>query len=631
MMLTLVSPTIAAQPAGKPLVYPGPVSVACVSGTATVSVPSDTTEDGIFYVITQPDASGNFQVTAQVGDAYYMAGTPGNGWTATNNWNAVYTGVAPDCSAPTGPTTTQPTTTNPGTGPSVFALPLDCGTAPYPAPSGSNVGSVIGFSNYVLTQNGVAHTSGNITLTQPNEVLTLSFDWDASTYVQPGQYFVFEGPLDSSGNKVFASPKQWFPVWNHTGEFQAGCASVVDGDITVQFTSYVTNRWALGGSVELELELARDQSVESTTVDFTFDDGSTFSITIPGKPIDLFGKRGWFNRDDQGIEQPITSIRWQIHVPANADGYNNLVLADIAPAGNGWSFSCAGPAATSTMYNATAADGSPVHLDFSEQCSATAMTLTVARVPANTTVNFFFDADISSTAEGPFYNEATASADNLNTVPLDYEVRRTKGRGVADGIYSVTPQFPSITHAACVDEVNDTWIPAKVVLPTGPDGVSYVMTPNPFPETGGYVKIVASLDEGYYWANDISGWTFNESDNTMIYEAQVTNDPCVIETVTPTPDYPCVPPTPEVCIPTPTPEGENPPGEGTPTPPPCVPGPTPTVPAWCLVTPTPPTVNELPKTGGDQGSGNSTLIAAGMLAATVIAAAGAVTYRERTR
>ena len=625
----------------KTTVYPGSVLVtpgSCVDGTAvapTVSVPSDSTDDGIFYTITQPDATGAYSLTAQVGDAYLMAETPGNGWVFKNTWNATYAGTAelPDCAV--GPDQDTDTDDDADEDVGVLALPLDCGSIPYPAPTGEDVTSGVGFSNYVLTQNGVEHTSGPIELTSPDEVLTLSFDWDAATQISGGQYFVFEGPLDSNGNKVFTSATQWFPVWNYAGTNQAGCASVVGGDITVQFTNYVAGREGVGGTIDLFVELEAGSNTETRTIDFTFDDGSDFSITIPGVPSDSFGKRGWFLRDDQGLVENIAAIQWSFHVPASASGYTNLVLTDAAPEDGSWTFSCAGPSATDTTYSAFDTNGAPVTINFSEDCSAEAMTLSVAAVPANVSINFFFYADVTSEAEGPFYNLATASADEIETVTLPYEVRRTIGSGQADGDFVVTPIPPAITHAACVDEVNDTWIPASVTIPTDQEGVAYTFTPNPFPAEGGTLVVIATLDEGYTWSEETNGWVYDETNGTMVYEVEVTNDPCVIETPppteTPTPPTPCIPPTPEECIPTPTPSGEGTPvpgGEVTPTPPPCE---TPTIPAECQ-TPTPPPVREFPNTGSEaSGSVSSSLVISGLLVATTVVAAGAIAYRERMR
>lgn len=635
----------------KTTVYPGRVVVtpgSCVDGTivsATVSVPADTLDDGIYYVITQPDASGAFSVTAQVGDDYLMAETPGNGWVFKNKWNATYSGTAeiPDCDqGPNQNTDEDELESEDGTGVGVYALTDSCGTAPYPDPDGDDVSGVVGFSNYVITQDGVPQTSGSITLSQPDEVLTLSFDWDANTRITAGDYFTFEGPLDSNGNKVFTSATQWFPVWNDAGTHQAGCASVVGGDIVVQFTNYVNGRDNVGGNIALFVEMAAGSSTETRTVDFSFDDDSNFSITIPGVPTESFGKRGWFMRDDQGIVQGSTAIQWRLHVPASASGYTNLVLTDAAPSDGSWTFSCAGPSATTTTYSALDKNGAPVTISFSEDCTATAMTLSVDSVPAYTSIDFFFYSDITSGSEGPFYNEATASADEIETIVLPYEVRRTVGSGQADGDFVVTPIPPAITNAACVDEVNDEWIPASVTLPTDQEGVTYTMTPDPFPSEGGHLVVIATLDEGYVWSDETNGWVYDETNGTMVYEADVTNDPCVIETPSPspspspttppsptsTPEIPCVPPTPEECLPTPTPEGEGTPPGGEQTPPPCE---TPTIPAQCQ-TPTPPTVHELPKTGTDGSRGiHGTYVMAGMLVATAVVAAGAIAYRERTR
>lgn len=639
--MPLVSPATAAQ--SKPLVYPGVVAVqegTCVNGVitpATVSVPSDTTTDAIFYTITQPDAEGNFSVHAQVGDSNHLGAAPG--WSLDNVWNAYYNGVAPipNCDGPqqveTGDADEPGDSDVPDMG--VFALPQDCGSIPYPAPTGDDVTDVVSFSNFVITQGGVPHTGGAISLTSPNEVLTLEFDWTATAPVAAGQYFYFAGPLDTNGNKVFTSATQWFPVMNFAGTAQAGCASVVGGDIIVQFTNYVNPLAGVGGGIDLFVEMAAGSTEESNTIDFAFDNDSVFSIEIPGTPSGDFGKRGWFMRSDQGLVENLGAIRWQLHVPASSSGYTNLVLADYASEDGSWTFSCAGPLAADAVVVASGSQG-PVAVSYTEECSADAMTLTVASVPAGVSLDFYFYADITPGMEGPFYNIASAQADEFERIELPYEVRRTVGSGIADGSYAVLPVPPAVNHAVCV---NDEWIPASVILPTGQEGVTYSMTPNPFPAEGGYVVVTATLAESYIWAAGAAsnGWVLDESTGAMVYEADVTNTPCVEKTptptpppaITPTPEVPCVPPTPEECIPTPTPEGGTP-TAGTETPEPCV---TPTVPAWCLETPTPtpPTVTELPETGraAENGHGTNLLVVAGLT--LMIGVAFATTHRLRSR
>lgn len=633
MLMPFTVPSSFAQSTGKTVVYPGAVSIqagTCVAGSiipATVSVPSDTPVDGIFYTITQPDETGAFEIHAQVGDTYTMGDTSGTGWERTNEWNAFYRGTAPvpGCD---GPTQVNQSDDSDADDPvfGVFAFPQDCGTVPYPAPTGTDVTSNIGFSNYVLTQNGVPHTGGLIELSSPQETLTLTFDWASTSAVSSGQYFVFEGPLDSNNQKVFTSATQWFPVMNSTNTAQAGCASVVGGDITVQFTEYVNGRVPVAGSISLFVQMESGANEETTVIEFDFDDESSFSIEIPGTPSGEFGKRGWFMRPDEGLVDNIGSVRWQLHVPASPQGYTNLILEDHAPADGSWTFSCAGESASQAIVVANSSQG-PVNITFVEDCEATVMTLTVASVPANTSVDFYFYADITPGAEGPFYNIASAQAEEINRVELPYEVRRTIGSGIADGDMAVTPIPPAIDHAVCVDDV---WVPASVTLATNQEGITYTMTPNPFPEMGGPLTVVATLDTGFAWAEGAAanGWEYDAETNTMVYETIVLNDPCDVPTETPSPTpptvTPTVPPTEPPCIP-PTPEDCEPPEDGTP-----IPCETPTIPAWCLETPTPPTVTELPETGSAGSStGMNPLVFAGAAFAAIVAAAGVTIQRER--
>lgn len=632
MLIPFAAQPTFAQSAGKITVYPAAVSIqpgTCVDGVvtpATVSVPADTLDDGIFYTITQPDAEGNFEVHAQVGDAYAMGDTSGTGWERTNEWNAYYTGIAPVPTCEEGPSVpveedTEDEIEQPV---GVFALPQDCGEIPYPAPTGDNVNAGVVFSNITITQNGVVHTGGPISLTSPSEELTLSFDWASIGSVQAGQYFEFVGPLDTNGNKVFASATQYFPVYNSAGTAQAGCASVFNGDVSVQFTNYVNPLGSVDGRISIDLVMAAGSVEETTTIEFSFGDDSTFLIEIPGTPSGEFAKRGWFERPDQGLVDNLGSVSWQLHVPASASGYTNLRLIDSAPEDGSWTFSCAGEEPTSVLLVARDQHGRSVDLDYTEDCSATLMTLTIPAVPAQTSVDFYFSVDLTPGAEGPFYNVATAQADEMELVQLPYEVRRTVGRGILDGDFAVTPVPPAIDHAVCVDDV---WVPASVTLPVGQEGVSYSMTTDPFPAEGGHLVVIATLETGYTWATgaEANGWVLDSSNNTMVFEADVTNQPCdvptetpPVETPTPTPEEPCIPPPPEECVPPPGEEG---------TPEPCE---TPTIPAWCLETPTPPTVTELPSTGteGVAGSGNG-LIMAGAVIALLMTAAGVTIQRER--
>lgn len=614
----------------KIVVYPGVVSIqpgVCTDGvitSATVSVPSDTADDGIFYTITQPDATGNLEVHAQVGDAYTMGDTSGTGWERANEWNAYYRSTAPvpDCGdGPSLPDNTQADNTDDDADPAmgVFVLPQDCGSAPYPPPTGQNVTNRIVFWDFTITQNGEVHAGGPISLTSPTEELTLSFSWASTGPVSAGDFFEFLGPLDTNGQKVFTSATQYFPVMNTIGDAEAGCASVEYGDISVQFTEYVNPLGSVDGRISIDLVMAASSLEEATTIDFSFGDDSTFAIEIPGTPSGSFGKRGWFMRADQGLVENLGAVRWELHVPASPVGYTNLVLIDTAPADGSWTFSCAGPSSTETVAVASGPQG-PVSIEFEESCDATSMLLTVASVPANTTIDFYFYADITPGAEGPFYNAATAQADEFERIDLPYEVQRTVGRGVLDGDFAVVPIPPAIDHAVCVDDV---WVPASVTVPTGQEGVTYTMTPEPFPAEGGYLTVTATLASGYSWAigADSNGWVLDNETNTMVYEANVLNNPCDV-TPPPTPEEPCIPSPPEECILTPPAEGG--------TPEPCEPGPTPTIPAWCLETPTPPTVTELPETGtrgnGVMGDG---IIAASVVTALVIAAAGITIQRER--
>ena len=638
MMVSMLMPfavqSAFAQSAGKTVVYPGSVSIqsgSCVDGVrtaATVSVPSDTPNDGVFYTITQPDAQGKFRVHAQVGDTFTMGNTSGTGWERTNDWNAYYDGTAPVPNCGNGPslTTTSDDADNAGTDIGVFALPQDCGTIPYPAPTGSNVSSNIVFSNYTITQNGVVHTGGPISLSSPTEELTLGFNWASTGSVSSGQYFTFQGPLDTNGNKVFASATQYFPVLNSTGTAQAGCASVVNGDISVQFTEYVNPLNAVDGRISIDLVMASGSSEDTRTIEFTFDDDSTFTIEVPGTPAGEFAKRGWFERPDQGLVENLGSVGWQLHVPASSTGYTNLVLSDSAPQDGSWTFSCAGPNPTNVSLVALDSRGRTVALDFTENCNATSMTLTIPAVPAGVTLDFYFSADVTPGAEGPFYNIATAQADDMERVQLPYEVRRTVGSGMLDGDFAVAPIPPAINHAVCVDDV---WVPASVTLPSSQEGVSYTMTPNPFPAEGGPLVVIATVAQGYTWGTgaEANGWVLDTTNNTMVYEADVTNEPCEVptetppvETPTPPTEEPCIPPTPEECVP---PPGDDEDG----TPEPCV---TPTIPAWCLETPTPPTVTELPSTGTEGGNSANTILVASAVVALIVTAAGITIQRERS-
>lgn len=632
LMMPFAAQTGFSQSAGKTTVYPGAVSVqpgTCTDGVATaaiVSVPSDTLTDGIFYTITQPDDQGSFEVHAQVGDTFIMGDTSGTGWDRTNEWNAYYRDIVPvpDCDGPVpGETTNTP---DPDPGIVVSAMPLDCGSIPYPAPTGSDVTNSIVFSNFAIIQNGVVHTGGPISLSSPVEELTLTFDWASIGAVSAGQYFRFAGPLDTNGNKVFASATQYFPVLNTGGTAQAGCATVVNGDITVQFTGYVDPLNSVDGGISIDLVMAAGSMEEANTIEFTFDDTSTFAIEIPGTPSGEFAKRGWFERPDQGLVENLGSVGWQLHVPASPNGYTNLVLHDSAPADGSWNFSCAGEVPTNITLVALDGRGRPVALEYSEACDAAEMTLAIAAVPAGTTIDFYFTVDLAPGAEGPFYNIATAQADNLDVIELPYEVERTVGRGVLDGDFAVTPIPPAINHAVCVDNV---WQPASVTLPTDQPGVVYSMSPNPFPAEGGYLVVTASLEIGYTWATgaDISGWVLND-DNTMIFEAEVLNTPCEVptetpptETATPPTEEPCIPPVPEECTP--------PPGENE-TPVPCE---TPTIPAWCMETPTPPTVTDLPDTGttGSGSGSHAALIISAATSILLVAVSGAAVHKLRAQ
>lgn len=631
MLMPFAVQTSFAQSNGKTEVIPGSVLVqpgTCVDDVvtpATVSVPSDTAEDGIFYRITQPGEDGAFVVHAQVGDDYRFGNLDGTGWRLDNQWNAYWEATAPvpSCDGPVQDAGEEPEAGADSPGLGTFALPQDCGSIPYPAPTGADVTTAIGFSNYAITQNGVVFTSGPISLTSPTEELNLSFDWASVGAVKAGQYFSFVGPLDTNGNKVFASATQFFPVYNADGSHQAGCATVINGDITVQFTEYVNALTSVDGRISVDLVMAASYSEESSTVNFSFDDESNFSIEVPGTPSGAFAKRGWFERPDQGLVENLGSVGWQLHVPANPAGYSNLILHDYAPSDGSWTFSCAGANPTQVTMVALDGRGRPAAVDYTEDCSATQMSLTIPAVPGGVSIDFYFTADITPGAEGPFYNVATAQADEMDIIELPYEVLRTIGSGNLDGDLAVTPIPPAIDHATCVDEV---WVPASVSLPAEQEGVTYSMTPNPFPAEGGELTVIATLDPGYAWASDaaVNGWVLDEANNSMVYRATVTNDPCVVSTETPpppvetpTPEDPCIPPPPEECVPPPGSEG---------TPEPCE---TPTIPAWCL-TPTPPTVTELPETGveGTDSGANSILLAAAAVAGMSVI--GAIAFqRER--
>lgn len=614
MLFALVGLNGTATAQTKTEVYPGEVVITagtCVDGVATegtATVPSDTVDDGIQYFLDGPKEDGSYTLRAMAGDGYAISDSVGAGWVKVADWRANYDFFFPDVPCAdsqdvssgsrtlvSGEVQKNETETPDSSAP--LALPADCGSIPYPAPVGSNVSGSVNFSNYVITHNGVTHTGGPISLGAPDESLVLGFDWTTTGSLTGGQYFTFAGPVDTDGNKVFTSASQWFPVYNFAGSAEAGCASVVNGDITVQLTGYVDGRSGIGGHIQLDLFMAAGSQTDARTIDFSFDDDSNFSIEIPGTPSGSFGKRGWFMRDDQGWVDPAGAIRWNLHVPASPTGYTNLLLEDAAPADGSWTFSCGDPGARTATTWQTSGPYGPVAIDVVESCSQERMTLTVATVPANVSIDFYFSADVTPGMEGPFYNDASASALEMDTIRLPYEVKRTTGSGNADGIFVVSPQAPAIDHAVCVDEVNDTWVPAKVTLAPDTEAITYTNEPYPFPETGGHLIVTATLTDGYAWSSDVpEGWVLNEADNTMVYEADVLNDPCVIETPTPTVPAdnptptvpPCVPPPPTECIPTPA-------SDGTPEVP-CEPVPTPTIPAWCLE-PTPPVVNKLPNTG----------------------------------
>lgn len=384
---------------------------------------------------------------------------------------------------------------------SLMAAPSSttCGdTKPYPAPTGSQVApGDVTISNMRFEYDGVTYYPGNtgtpIPLESVWDSMQLQLNWSIEGNPQPGDYFVFNGPIiagtESNPVRAFYSVNQWFPVTapGDTSQIIA-CASVVNGVATLVFTDYVSTHDEISGDFFIGVRMAKTDSTTEETVNITLNDGTTITIDVPanpgpGEPNQDYWKSGWFTYDDQGVVNPTAALTWQIKLPAYPDGLKNVSITDSSANQPNWDFSCdAWPSWQQNWYSYETNPPGITIPNIEATCDPATDTVTfnIPLIPGNTEVRLYFYGNVNAYENGtlmggPFNNTTTGSATGITLRQMQTSVEQQFGGGSGSGDsrpgqLEIT-KTPSVTR---VTEVGQQITYTFTVSNTGPVRVNNI-------------------------------------------------------------------------------------------------------------------------------------------------------------
>lgn len=598
--------------------------------------------------------SGEYTLTVDAGSGYDQAIVEFtvNGADTTT----VKVMLASSAEAPDGEAKSEPATMRTMSSISLASVGMTCPITP-PADA-TDLGNTITSStaNLYDADGNLIDPGSDGSIDLPSPWARFRTEWTfAVQNAKPGDYF--STPLPSN----VSSPNQSFPIYAPDGTTITGCATVENNIVTIVLTDYAATYPNFEGDFWVSVDLKHTQTIEDETYQVTFEDGTTISVNMKGdgvpKPADWYGKDGWWNRPDQGQQNPDGAIHWRVTIPMD-DSVSEWKVTDDAASGVGmWTHDC-DSVTVRAMPDRT--DVTPT----SVQCTPDGTLTVVVQGVQGRSLEVHWNATITPGNEaGPFSNEATVLGDGTEKRVVQTSLIVRSGGGGAAGAAMVLTKTATLINgeAATPEQLNNLKVGDVVtytlrVVNTGDKLITGVMVTDPLLNlecdlgdiaakefktcTGTLTITQAHVDAGTEIVN-VATATSNDTppstDEETVTPGKPTPTPTPVPPVTPTPEptqppAPPVTPTPEPTEPPvvpvmPTPEPTQPPAEPeTPTPEPTQP---PAAPA--TETPAPPAkpVTGLPTTGAGAGTGLSLAIVAVTIMLIVGSAGLIVNTRKR--